>query len=212
MPMRNTSPAASPTAREALVHAAVEELRALGHLVVDLEHRRDAEQDEEAEVDARVHDARGGVAEQRLHVHAGTEVAEAPSDVLARRRATVGRAALVVAHPLPEQHSRADDQQRGDDVEREPQRARDATEHLARHDRVVVELEHDAGDARDDRDQREADPDREHDVRRAEAARHRSHGRGSLGRGSFGGGRSHHAQPNAAARWLPSLAVRRDQP
>ena len=45
---------------EPLVHAAVEELRALGHLVVDLEHRRDAEQDEEAEVDHRVHDARRG--------------------------------------------------------------------------------------------------------------------------------------------------------
>src|SRR5918998_325882 len=54
------------------VHVAVEELRVLGHLVVDLEHRGDGEEDDEVEVDQRVHDAGGRVAQQRLHVDAGT--------------------------------------------------------------------------------------------------------------------------------------------
>ena len=60
-----------------LVRAAVEELEVLGQLVVDLEHRRDGEQHEEAEVDHRVHQPGGRVAQQRAHVHAGAEVAEA---------------------------------------------------------------------------------------------------------------------------------------
>ena len=47
---------------------------ALGQLVVDLEHGGDAEQDEEAEVDQRVHEPGGRVAQQRLHVDAGAEV------------------------------------------------------------------------------------------------------------------------------------------
>ena len=57
------------------VHVAVQELGALGQLVVDLEHRGDGEQHQEAEVDQRVHDAGGRVAQQRLHVDAGAEVA-----------------------------------------------------------------------------------------------------------------------------------------
>ena len=116
---------------KALIHAAVEELRALGHLVVDLEHRRDTEQDEEAEVDHRVHDARCGVSQQRLHVHAGAEVAEAPPDVLRGGGASIGCASLVVADTLPEEESGGDDEQRGDDVERESQWAGDAAEDLA---------------------------------------------------------------------------------
>ena len=59
----------------ALVHLAVEELGAVGELVVDLEDRRHREEDEEREVDQRVHDPRGGVPEQGLHVQAGSEVA-----------------------------------------------------------------------------------------------------------------------------------------
>ena len=63
--------------RVGLVRAAVEELEVLGELVVDLEHGRDAEQDQEPEVDHRVHHAGGRIPQQRAHVHAGAEVAEA---------------------------------------------------------------------------------------------------------------------------------------
>ena len=41
--------------RVRLIGAPVEELEILGHLMVDLEHGGDTEQDEEAEVDQRVH-------------------------------------------------------------------------------------------------------------------------------------------------------------
>ena len=78
--------------RVGLVRAALEELEVLGHLVVDLEHRRDAEQHEEAEVDHRVHDAGGRVAQQRAHVDAGAEVGEAPLGVLRRGAAASGPA------------------------------------------------------------------------------------------------------------------------
>ena len=72
------------------VHVAVEELRVLGQLVVDLEHRRDGEQDDEREVDEAVHEPGGGIAQQGLHVDAGPEVAEPPLGV-PRRRALDGR-------------------------------------------------------------------------------------------------------------------------
>ena len=61
--------------RVRLVDAAVQELQLVGQLVVDLEDRGDGQQDQEAEVDERVHDAGGGVAQQGLHVDAGAEVA-----------------------------------------------------------------------------------------------------------------------------------------
>ena len=70
--------------RVGLVRAAVEELEVLGELVVDLEHGRDAEQDQEPEVDHRVHHAGGRIAQQRAHVDAGAEVAEATLGVLQR--------------------------------------------------------------------------------------------------------------------------------
>ena len=90
--------------RVAVVDVAVQELGALGELVVDLEHRRDGEQDDEVEVDQRVHDAGRGVAQQRLHVDAGAEVLEPPGDVLLRRGPVVGLAPLPVLDPLGEQH------------------------------------------------------------------------------------------------------------
>ena len=84
MPPRKTS--AGEVADEAvgLVHAAVRNFSVLGQLVVDLEDRRDAEQHEEAEVDQRVHDAGGRIAQQRLHVDAGAEVVQALLGVLRR--------------------------------------------------------------------------------------------------------------------------------
>ena len=62
--------------RVRLVRAAVQELQVVGELVVDLEDDGDDEQHEEAEVDERVHDPGGGVAQQRLHPDAGAEVAQ----------------------------------------------------------------------------------------------------------------------------------------
>ena len=59
----------------ALVHATVEELEALGQLVIDLERGRDTQQDDEAEVDHRVHDPGHGLAHEGLHVEPGAEIA-----------------------------------------------------------------------------------------------------------------------------------------
>ena len=59
--------------RVALVGRAVQELRALGQQVVDLEDGGDGQQDEEAEVDQRVHEPGGRIAQQGLHVHAGAD-------------------------------------------------------------------------------------------------------------------------------------------
>ena len=89
-----------------LVRAAVQELQRLRELVVDLQHHRDDEEHQEAEVDERVHDARGRVAQQRAHPHAGAEVAHAPVHVALVRAPVVGLAALVVAHPQRDEPAR----------------------------------------------------------------------------------------------------------
>ena len=86
-----------------LVRAAVQELEALRQLVVDLEHGGDAEQHEEAEVDQRVHEPGGRVAQQRAHVHAGAEVAEAALGVGGGGApGRGGPATLPVLHPVGE--------------------------------------------------------------------------------------------------------------
>ena len=75
MPTRNTTP--GDVADERVAPGTTPPCRnfeRLGQLVVDLEHDGDDEQDEEAEVDQRVHEPGGGVAQQRLHVDAGAEV------------------------------------------------------------------------------------------------------------------------------------------
>ncbi len=143
------------------VHVALEELEILGHLVIDLEHRRDGEEDEEPEVDHRVHEPRGGVAQERLHVGAGAEVLESLGGVLGGRVPLRGCAALPVLHPIGE-HEAAPDDHHGDDcVERELQWARDVDEHRAVHFVVVLppgDLRQDAGDERE-----QTDPDAECD-------------------------------------------------
>ena len=95
-----------------LVRVAVQELEVLGELVVDLEHRGDAEQHQEPEVDHRVHQPGGRVAQQRLHVGAGPVALGALLGVLERRAPLGGTAALPVLHPVgeaeraPRQHHR----------------------------------------------------------------------------------------------------------
>ena len=64
-----------------------------------------------------MHDAGGGVAQQRLHVDAGPEVLQPAGDVLLRGGAVVGLAPLPVPHPLGEQHGAVDDEDRQDRVE-----------------------------------------------------------------------------------------------
>ena len=123
--------------RVALVHAAVEELEVVGELVVELEHDGGDEEPQEAEVDERVHEAGGRVAQQRLHPHAGPEVLHAPVEVALGGAAVVGRAPLVVLDPLADQ-PRADEQHdRGGHVERPVHGVGDAAERLAR-DRASV--------------------------------------------------------------------------
>ncbi|MFO0003194.1 MAG: hypothetical protein ACK559_18895, partial [bacterium] len=85
-----------------LVHAAMQELQALGHLVIDLENRGDAQQHEESEVDHRVHETRSRVAQQGAHVDTRAVVGEATLHVLRGGAATIGRAAFPVAHAVGE--------------------------------------------------------------------------------------------------------------
>ena len=133
--------------RVGLVGAAVEELEILGELVVDLEHGRDAEQDQEPEVDHRVHHAGGGIAQQRAHVGAGAEVAEAALGVLRRGAASGCRsAALPVLHPIGESERAPREQHRDQRVEHHLQRTGDVHEH----DTVDVVLVVPVGDLRDD--------------------------------------------------------------
>jgi hypothetical protein len=117
--------------RERLVGGAVQELEALGDLVVDLEGRGHGEEDEEAEVDEGVHEAGRGVPQQRLHVDAGAVVLQVAADVAARRRPAVGRAPFPVLHAEGEEVRDVDEQHRDHRVERDDQRARHAAEHLA---------------------------------------------------------------------------------
>ncbi len=84
--------------RVALVHGAVEELQRFGELVVDFEHHGGDEENQEPEVDERVHDAGGRVPQQRLHPHRGAEVLHASLGVLLRGATVVGLAAFVVAN------------------------------------------------------------------------------------------------------------------
>jgi hypothetical protein len=148
--------------RVRLVGVAVQELQRLRQLVIDLEDDRRDEQEDEAEVDARVHGAGGGVAEQRLHPHAAAEVTQAAFEVLLRRAAIVGCAALVV--PEPERHEVAAQEQhhRDRDVERPIDRVGDVEEDLTLDVRSVVplrEARHDAGGERPERHEHTYDQD-----------------------------------------------------
>lgn len=134
------------------VHVAVQELERRRHLVVDFQHGGHAEQDEETEIDHRVHKARTAVAQQRAHVDPGAEVGEPALHVLGGRAPVVGRAALPVADAVGETQRAPDEHHRDDGVERNLQRTRNAAEHLAVHGRLVLP----AGDGRQDaRHQRE---------------------------------------------------------
>ena len=115
------------------VRAAVQELQVLGQLVVDLEHGGDAEQRQEPEVDHRVHQAGGRVAQQGAACtrRRGSR-RRRRFDVLRRGAAAVGRAALPVAHTVGEGERTPHQHRRDDRVEGHLQRAGDALEHLAR--------------------------------------------------------------------------------
>ncbi|CAB4596781.1 unannotated protein [freshwater metagenome] len=122
----------------AAVHVAVEELQTLGQLVIELEHRGDTEQNEEAEVDQRVHEAGGRIAQQGAHVHTGAEVGEATLRVGRGGATAIGCTALPVADAIGETQ-RSPQHEDGDDrVEGQLQRAGDSTEHLAVDGRVTL--------------------------------------------------------------------------
>ena len=157
----------------AAVHVAVEELQALGDLVVGLEHQGHREQDQEREVDEAVHQPGGGVAQQGLHVDAGPEVAQAALHVLRGGGAVVRRPPLPVPHPLAEEDRPVEDQDREDHVEDQLPRARDVPEDHALDVAVlVVELEDRGGHARPDGDQGEEDTDADRDLVRLQSGLH----------------------------------------
>ena len=109
----------------------MQELQALGQLVVELEHGGDAEQHEEPEVDHRVHEPGGGVAAagSACRRRRGSRVRRL-LHVLRGGAAPVGCATLPVAHSVREGERAPHQQHRDDRVERHLQRAGDAVEHL----------------------------------------------------------------------------------
>ncbi len=147
-----------------LVGGAVEELPRLRELVVDLEHRGHGEQDEEPEVDHRVHQPGGRIAQQRAHVDAGAVVAEAALGVLRRGQPARRRLApLPVLHPVGEAERAPRDHHRDDRVEGQLERAGDVDEDLAVDRAVLVPLRdqrHDAGQ-RGEHGEPDAEPDGE---------------------------------------------------
>ena len=96
------------------VHVAVQELECGRHLVVDLEHGGDAQQDKETEVHHRVHEARCAVAQQCSHVHTGPIVGKALLHIFAGGFALIWRAALPVANAVCKTQ-RSPNQQHWDD-------------------------------------------------------------------------------------------------
>ena len=120
-----------------LVGGAVEELGRGWQLVVDLEHRRHREEDEEREVDEAVHQASGAVAQQGLHVHAAAVVLGPPPEPPPVGDAGVGDPALPVAGAQAELPGGPDEQQRERRVEHHLERAGDVEEHFPG-DRALV--------------------------------------------------------------------------
>ena len=157
MPARKTRPASVAHEDVGLVGGAVEELGVVGQLVVDLQHGGDRDQDQEAEVDQRVHDAGHGVPQQGLHVDAGAEVAHAPLDVPGGGRPVVGGAPLPVPHPEGEEHGAVDQQGRDHRVEGDLQGVRDVPEHLPVDRRLLLEAGEAGGDAGADREEGDGD-------------------------------------------------------
>ncbi len=125
----------------------MQELEGLGDLVVDLEDGGDRQQYQEREVDEGVHEAGGRFAQQRLHVDAGPEVAEAALGVVGVGGPVVGGAALPVLHAVGEQDGAVDDQHGNDRVEGHLQGVGDVPEDLAGDFGVVVPAVDRGGDA-----------------------------------------------------------------
>ena len=110
----------------------------------------------------RVHDAGGRVAQQRLHPHAGAEVAHAAVQVPLRGAPVVGAAALVVADPLAHEPRAHEEHRGGGDVEGPVDGVRDVDERLPRDRGVVGPLgdpRHDARHQRAERDEHADDED-----------------------------------------------------
>ena len=101
------------------IHVAVKELEVGGDLVVDLKHGGHAEQDDEPEVDHRVHDPSAWFAQQRLHVHAGPEIPDAGLGVFERRATVVGASSLPILDAVGREPRSVDQQHRDDGVERQ---------------------------------------------------------------------------------------------
>ena len=125
----------------ALVGASVEELECRRHLMVDLEHGGNAQQDDEAEVHHRVHDSGAGLAHERLHPHARAKIGEAGLDVLLGGRPVVGAATFPVLDSKRENPRPVNDHHRKKRVERQANCVGDVAEHRAVHWVVVRECE-----------------------------------------------------------------------
>src|SRR5581483_7610155 len=120
------------------VGMAVEELPRARELMVDLEDHRGHEQPDEAEVDERVHHARGRVAQQGAHPDARAEVLHPLLDVASPRPPVVGLAPLVVLHAQRDEPRDDEQHDRDREVEGDLDRPRDVAEHPAGDARVVL--------------------------------------------------------------------------
>ena len=150
----------------------MQELQVFGQLVIDFQHRRDAEQRHEAEVDHRVHQASTKVAQQSAHVSTGAEIAQSTGDVLRCRAATIGRAALPVANAISELERAPHNQDGNQRVERDLQGAGDAFEHFPRGRLSGVPVGELRNDARREREDAHANAEADGELVWLEALEH----------------------------------------
>ena len=163
IPIKNTTPTASPNA-ERLVRMTVQELQRVGHLVIDLERDGDHEQADETEIDARVHDSRGRVAQQRVHQHAASIVTQPSSHVVASRATVVRSATLIVTHALRREPSDEQQHRRRHGVERDLHRGGNVDEDLTTDRRSIVPVGQRRCDATRKREYSDDHADAEHEL------------------------------------------------
>jgi hypothetical protein len=151
------------------MHAAVKELQRLGQLVIDFQRGGHAEQHEEAEVDHRVHQAGGAVAQQGAHVDAGAVVGQTALDVLRGGATAVRGAAFPVADAVGEAERTPDDHRRDDGVEGDLDRPGDVGEHGAVDLGVALPARYERDDARHHGEDAHSEPDGDRELVRTKA-------------------------------------------
>ena len=124
----------------ALVHGAVEELHRLWQLVIKFECSSNTQQDEEAEVDERVHHSCSTITKEGAHVHTCAVVSETTLCILRSCLTTIRCTALPVTHAICEAEGAPDQHDGKNCVEGSLDRTRDSFKNFAGLRRLVVPL------------------------------------------------------------------------